>query len=66
MINNDLLVEGSLDEAMLEDPVMDMVDRSIEADEEAEEDILRGGRLADSDLIDIIEREDPVELAANL
>ena len=43
----------------MEDPLMAIVDKDLDDEDESEEELLRGD-LADSDMIDIVAEEDPL------
>jgi hypothetical protein len=66
MLDPDKMVEGRLDEDLLEDPLMAEVDQDIEDGEDADFDLLRRGKLSDSDMIDIVDEADPIEIIDNL
>ena len=57
----DSLKEGKFDKDMLDDPAMVIVDQDIESGWEAEEELLNGESLADSEMIDIIAGDDKLE-----
>lgn len=50
-----IIEEGKFDNDLLEDSSMFIVDDDIDDNQEAEEDILSGESLSDSDMIDIID-----------
>jgi hypothetical protein len=62
MINPDKLVEGKLDESMFDDPALFVVDDDIDKSEDAEYELLKQGDLSDSEMIDIISGDEPVNL----
>ena len=53
--------EGKFDKDMLDDPAMVIVDQDIESGWEAEEELLNGESLADSEMIDLIAGDDKLE-----
>lgn len=57
----DSLKEGKFDKDMLDDPAMVIVDQDIESGWEAEEELLNGESLADSEMIDLIACDDKLE-----
>lgn len=57
----DSLKEGKFDKDMLDDPAMVIVDQDIESGWEAEEELLNGESLADSEMIDLIADDDKLE-----
>ena len=57
----DSLKEGKFDKDMLDDPAMVIVDQDIEYGWEAEEELLNGESLADSEMIDLIAGDDKLE-----
>lgn len=57
----DSLKEGKFDKDMLDDPAMVIVDQDIESGWEAEEELLNGESLADSEMIDLIAGDDKLE-----
>lgn len=57
----DSLKEGKFDKDMLDDPAMVIVDQDIESGWEAEEELLNGESLADSEMIDLIVGDDKLE-----
>ena len=57
----DSLKEGKFDKDMLDDPAMGIVDQDIESGWEAEEELLNGESLADSEMIDLIAGDDKLE-----
>lgn len=57
----DSLTEGKFDKDMLSDPAMVIVDQDIESGWEAEEELLNGESLADSEMIDLIAGDDELE-----
>lgn len=57
----DSLKEGKFDKDMLDDPAMVIVDQDIESGWEAEEELLNGESLADSEMIDLIAGDDELE-----
>lgn len=57
----DSLKEGKFDKDMLGDPAMVIVDQDIESGWEAEEELLNGESLADSEMIDLIAGDDKLE-----
>ena len=57
----DSLKEGRFDKDMLDDPAMVIVDQDIESGWEAEEELLNGESLADSEMIDLIAGDDKLE-----
>ena len=57
----DSLIEGKFDKDMLDDPAMVIVDQDIESGWEAEEELLNGESLADSEMIDLIAGDDKLE-----
>lgn len=57
----DSLTEGKFDKDMLNDPAMVIVDQDIESGWEAEEELLNGESLADSEMIDLIAGDDELE-----
>ena len=57
----DSLKEGKFDKDMLDDPAMVIIDQDIESGWEAEEELLNGESLADSEMIDLIAGDDKLE-----
>nr|DAI60497.1 MAG TPA: hypothetical protein [Caudoviricetes sp.] len=57
----DSLKEGKFDKDMLSDPAMVIVDQDIESGWEAEEELLNGESLADSEMIDLIAGDNELE-----
>ena len=57
----DSLKESKFDKDMLDDPAMVIVDQDIESGWEAEEELLNGESLADSEMIDLIAGDDKLE-----
>lgn len=57
----DSLKEGKFDKIMLNDPAMVIVDQDIESGWEAEEELLNGESLSDSEMIDLIAGDDELE-----
>jgi hypothetical protein len=58
-MNAEDMVDGHYDEDLIEDPLMAIVDKDLDDEDESEEELLRGD-LADSDMIDIVAEEDPL------
>ena len=58
-MNAEDMVDGQYDEDLMEDPLMAIVDKDLDDEDESEEELLRGD-LADSDMIDIVAEEDPL------
>lgn len=59
-INPELIqTEGKFDQDLLEDAALVLVDMEIDALDEAEEDLILGGKNDDMSLVDIIAGDDP-------
>ena len=57
----DIIEEGNFDNDLLEDSALFIVDDFIDESKDAEEDLLNGESLADSEMIDLIDDGDLVD-----
>ena len=57
----DIIEEGNFDNDLLEDSALFIVDDFIDESKDAEEDLLKGESLSDSEMIDLIDDGDLVD-----
>lgn len=57
----DIIEDGNFDNNLLEDSALFIVDDFIDESKEAEDDILKGESLTDSEMIDLIDDGDMVD-----
>ena len=57
----DIIEEGNFDNDLLEDSALFIVDDFIDESKDAEEDLLKGESLSDSEMIDLIDDGDMVD-----
>lgn len=57
----DIIEDGKFDNDLLEDSALFIVDDAIDEAKEAEEELLKGESLADSEMIDLIDDGDMID-----